>query len=98
MTMKLLLLSATARLAAAAPSKCALVKDKVVGAGHNFGPHTSAGSYAACCAICQKHAPECKAWTWHPPDSKKFPSMCLMHSEAGPTITEVCPAFSMFCC
>ena len=92
--LRLLLLGATVADLTAAPAgalldqtKCAIVHDKVVGAGHNFGPDTNVSSYGACCALCQ-HEPKCKAWTWHPPGSETFPSMCLMHSEAGPTIHE----------
>ena len=86
-----LLLSATAAAAAAAAAaatQCAIAHDKVIGAGHNFGVAATVASYPACCALCQQHAPTCKAWTWHPPDSKTFPSQCLMHSEDGPTIHE----------
>jgi hypothetical protein len=92
----MLVLSATAHLqpgpaaaaAAAAGTRCAIAHDKVIGAGHNFGVAATVASYPACCALCQQHAPACKAWTWHPPDSKTFPSKCLMHSEDGPTIHE----------
>ena len=80
--------AAAAAAEAAAATRCAIAHDKVIGAGHNFGVAATVTSYPACCALCQQHAPACKAWTWHPPDSKTFPSKCLMHSENGPTIPE----------
>ena len=75
---------------AGAEPVCAFVHDKVVGAGHNLGGPVKAASQGACCALCQKHGPGCKAWTWHPPSSTgHFPPMtCFLHGAVEPIIHE----------
>ena len=58
---------------------------------HNLGGSLKAASQGACCGLCQKHGPECKAWTWHPASSapSHFPPLtCFLHGAAGPAIHE----------